>query len=145
MDTSDFMYNPKSYLSKEIILKELAQYSWANTATIDDQDCTVDGIKVRLPKCVIYFSEGFESDMSAYIADSTTEDIKYWPIFELTNLQKNKKDSKEAELIILINDISPFASKKKVINGVKDICTTINSYLLQFIDGDFSLVKTNGG
>jgi len=37
--------------------------------------------------------------------------------------------------------VSPFASLDKVANGIKDILTTIDVYLLPFINGDFSLAE----
>ena len=41
----------------------LDEYEWNSPYEIRDEDCTVDGIEVRFPKCTLLFEEGFESEI----------------------------------------------------------------------------------
>jgi hypothetical protein len=137
------MYNPPTYLTSETLNQILAEFSWPSAFEIREEDCTVDGIKVRFPKCIVYFREGFESDISFYLANPILKDIKYWSSFDLIHYVyepaiRNTPSFKEPALN---NFFSPFASLEKVENGLRDICILIKTYLYPCIDGDYSLIE----
>jgi hypothetical protein len=48
------MYNPQTYLTKEVLSEVLAEFTWPDEYIINEEDCTVDGIKIRFPKCIIF-------------------------------------------------------------------------------------------
>jgi hypothetical protein len=91
---------------------------------------------------VLFFREGFESDMSFYISNPLSRDLKYWSSFEL--IHYIYKPSIKKSLTCLepnIKIIEPFASLAKVQDGVRNICILIQFYLKDCIKGDFSLIE----
>ena len=116
----------------------LENYNWADSYIIREEDCTVDGIKVRFPKCILFFREGFESDMSLYLGNPLSDEVKFWSSFELINsvFAQKKKNNKPQYL----DNSFPFASKEKVKLGLTNLCIATQYYLKSCISGDFSWV-----
>ncbi len=138
------MYNPETFLTKELLIEVLENYNWDENYTIHEDDCTVDGIKVRFPKCILYFREGFESEMSLYLANPLLDKPKYWSSFDLITyvfapIYKKIKDFKEPKYI---DDPDSFASESKVIIGINNLCIAAQTYLKSCISGDFSWTDT---
>lgn len=136
------MYNPKKFLTKEILIEVLECYKWKENYEISEGDCSVDGIKVRFPKCILFFREGFESDMSLYLGDPYLRSIKYWSSFELINyvfvpeLKVKGKPSKPKYL----EGLFPFSSSEKVKFELNNLCIAIQYYLQDCLSGDFSWI-----
>ena len=103
--------------------------------------CTsTDGVKVRLEKSILYFSEGFESDMSFYLSSSDPENKKYWSHSELLYYIFRPRYSEREDLCNrkLKSKNLIFASEEKVRSELYDLCVLIEFYLLDCINGDFT-------
>lgn len=143
------MYYPETFLTKNLLLEVLNNYEWSEEYSIDDKDCSVDGIKVRFPRCILYFKEGFESEISLYIGNPLELTIRYWSLFELINnvfkpFLNSMNDLKEPNYL---EGFYPFASREKVILELNNLCIASKFYLEACLTGDFHLVdnyqKTN--
>lgn len=137
------MYNPPTYLTKKLLVEVLDNYDWNEEFIIDDKDCSIDGIKVRFPKCILYFKEGFESEMSLYIGNPLETKTKYWSSIELINnvfkpLFSSENNSSEPNYL---DGFYPFASREKVILELHNLCIAVKFYLESCLCGDFHLVE----
>jgi len=134
------MYNPETFLTKELLVKVLDNYKWKDNYVIRKEDCTIDGIKVRFPKCILFFREGFESDISLFIGNPLVKNIKYWSSFELiNNVFKTKEEFRKLEYL---DEFHPFASKEKVQLELHNLCIATKFYLQRCLSGDFKSVES---
>lgn len=129
-------YNPPTFLTEELLNEELEKFKWSEKYSID---WASNGLMVVFPKCKVYFQEGFESNMSASIFDLTFKK-KYWEIYDLVNyvyepIKQNENSFVEPEYH---HRMDGFASEEKVRCGIEDLCLTIQTYLMDCINGDFS-------
>jgi hypothetical protein len=134
------MYNPPTFLTPEVLAEVLAELPWPAPYTLEDD--RPDGIEVRLPRCHLYVTEGFESEM----------ELKFLP--ESTGLDRSVsvRDAlgalyKDPERILppcpkLIDYFSPGASLDKVKNQLRDLCTLLFTYFRPSLEGDFEWVPT---
>ena len=141
------MYNPPNFLTKEVLLEILQEFHWNSPFDIREEDITIDGIRVRFPKSILYFCEGFESDMSVYLLDTSLESNNYISSFELINYiyAPEVECSKFFVPPKLNNYFSPMASLEKVKFELRDICILLQCYLMPCIDGDFTLLNEYKG
>jgi hypothetical protein len=103
----------------------------------------VDGILVRFPACIVFFREGFESEMDFYLADPASSQDNYWSSFDLIYYVYRPALATDPlfKEPVLINLFSPHASLEKVENGIRDLCRLIQAFLLPCIQGDFRLIE----
>jgi hypothetical protein len=132
------MYNPPTFLSADVLSEVLAEFSWPAPYTLDDD--LPDGIEVRLPRCHLYVSEGFESHMSVkFMADSTGLDRNVAVIDVLVALRADPNRVLPADPP-LIKYFSPGASLDKVKNEIRDELTLVFTFCRPSLDGDFDWV-----
>ena len=63
------MYNPPRFLTPDVLADVFAEFSWPAPYTLEED---FDGIEVCFPRCHLYVTEGFESDMSLkFLPEST--------------------------------------------------------------------------
>jgi hypothetical protein len=141
------MYNPPKFLTKKLLLEVLSEFDWTESYKIQDEDITVDGIKVRFPKCELYFCEGFESDMDVYLLDSSSKENDYKALFDLVYyVYRPKIESDSSFVSPKLNEyFSPCASLEKVKFELRDICILLQCYLMPCIKGDFTLLNEYKG
>lgn len=137
------MYSPPNFLTRMNLEEILNEFKWPEAYVIGDDSCTADGIEVSFPKCTIYFREGFESEMSLYFSHIETKTNYNLTLFDAIYyvFEKEAKRDLNFKEPKLIEYFSPQASLEKVKNGVRDICTLLQAYLLPCIEGDFSWVE----
>jgi len=137
------MYNPPTFLTKEILIQVLNVFEWPASYEIHEEDCSIDGIEVKFPKCTLYFEEGFESEMRLSLANPLSVKNKYWTAFDLIHyiyapICENSPNFQKPNYR---NYFSAYATKEKVIFGLMDLCLSLQTYLLPCIKGDFSLAN----
>ena len=134
------MYNPPTFLTMQVLSDILDEFEWSELYTIKEEDWTIDGIKVRFSKCILYFREGFESNMSVYISKSDGK--KYWSSFELIHYIFAPVIEQEQTFkpLVLHKFFSPAASLEKVQFELRDLCIIVQTYLMDCLKGNFSLV-----
>jgi hypothetical protein len=60
------MYMPPRFLTVDVLAGVLAERSWPAPYTLEDD--LPDGIEIVLPRCTLFASEGFESEMTIRFA-----------------------------------------------------------------------------
>jgi|GEM_PF-3020444 len=134
------MYNPPTFLTPELVTEVLSERTWPAPFTLDDD--RPDGIEVRLPRCHLYISEGFESDMSLrFLADSTGLD-RTVSVGEALFALRNDPSRTLPPDPPLINMFAPGASEEKVRNELRDQLTLLFTFFRSSIDGDFDWIPS---
>lgn len=126
------MYDPPHFLTPAVLAEVLAERAWPGPYHLDD--LLPDGIAVVLPKCKLFFEEGFESDMSVWFdADQVGVD-------EPVSLRDIMISRGGIETPGLVSKCSPQASLDKVKDGVRDLCTILFTHFRSSLDGNFTWV-----
>jgi len=134
------MYSPPTFLTPEVLAEVLAEFPWPAPYTLEDD--RPDGIEVRLPRCHLYVTEGFESNMELkFLPESTGLDHSVPVADALAALREDPARSLPPRPT-LIDFFSPHASLDKVKNEVRDLCTLLFTYFRSSLDGDFEWVAT---
>lgn len=131
------MYNPPEFLTPEVLAEVLAEFTWPAPYTIHR---LLDGIEVRLPRCRLYATEGFESDMDlAFLPESTGLDdiVSVGDALRVLSGDPDRVLPHEPELI---NFRGTHASLEKVKNELRDWFTLLFTYFRPSLEGDFSWV-----
>jgi hypothetical protein len=132
------MYNPPTFLTPEVLAEVLAEFPWPAPYTLEED--LPDGIEIRLPRCHLYVSEGFESDMDlSFLPESTGLDHLVSVGSALRALSEDP-DRTLPPPPKLIDYFSPGASLDKVKNELRDLCTLLFTYFRPSLDGDFDWV-----
>jgi hypothetical protein len=135
-------YHPKKYMTVEVLSELLKEYEWPAPYTLEGD--LPYGIVMRFPFGHLYFSEGFESDMTLeFLTEATKTDYSLALGHALSILVPDSQRDGNKQPIIpgLIDDESPDASLEKVQNGIKDLCVIALRHLRPCILGDFSWVE----
>lgn len=131
------MYNPPTFLAPEVLAEVLGKFSWPEPYTIEDD--RPDGIEVCLPRCRLYFSEGFESDMDMlFLAESTGLDRPVSVTAALVAMRKASACSLPP--VPGLGPHMPHASLNKVKSGLDDLCTLLFTYFRPSLEGRFDWV-----
>ena len=134
------MYEPKRYLTMQLVSEVLSEFEWPADFTLEDR--LPEGIVMVFARCTPIFSEGFESEMMLKFSPGDTG-LK--ETVTLRHAVMALKTVHERESLppapALINDPSPFASLDKVKNGIRDLSTLVLTYLRPSLLGDFSWVE----
>ena len=134
------MYNPPTFLTPEVLAEVLAEFPWPAPYTLEDD--RPDGIEVRLPRCHLYVTEGFESNMELkFLPESTDLDHSVSVADALAALREDPECALPPRPQ-LIDFFSPHASLDKVKNEVRDLCTLLFTYFRSSLEGDFSWVAS---
>ena len=135
------MYDPPTFLTKEFLLNLFDKYTWSENIEISDLDVALSGIQVNFPQCMLYFKEGFESNMSLSVFDRSRPG-KHWSSFELIHYIFDPLRSRDPEFNKpnYHGFSGAFASENKVRNGLEDLCMDVQVYLIECVKGDFSIV-----
>jgi hypothetical protein len=132
------MYNPPHFLTLEVLAEILAERSWPASYTVEDD--LPDGIDIVLPRCHLFVSEGFESEMTLkFTAESTRLDRHVSVVEALVALRADPANELPPSPT-LINYFSPAASLDKVKNGLRDQLTLLFTYFSSSLVGDFAWV-----
>ncbi|MBP9106491.1 MAG: hypothetical protein KBF56_07035 [Gemmatimonadaceae bacterium] len=116
-------------LTRAVLTEVLAERAWPGPLRLDDY--LPDGIAMVLPKCTLFFEEGFESDMSVWFdADQVGLD-------EPVSLRDIMISRGGIETPGLVRRFSPRASLDKVKDEVRDLCTILFTHFRSSLDGDF--------
>jgi hypothetical protein len=133
------MYDPTKYLTPAVLAKVMAEFSWPAPYTIKPD---FDGIEVDLPRCHLYVTEGFESEMDlAFLPESTGLDemVSIGDVLRVLSADPHCALPPEPKLI---NFFGPGASLEKVKNGLHDLFTLLFTYFRSSLEGDFDWTKT---
>ena len=134
------MYNPPTFLTPEVLADVISEFPWPAPFTLDDD--RPDGIEIRLPRCHLYVTEGFESNMELkFLPESTGLDHTVTVAAALAALRKDP-DRTLPPRPKLIDFFSPQASLDKVKNEVRDLCTLLFTYFQPSLEGDFGWVAS---
>lgn len=132
------MYSPPTFLTPEVLVEVLAEFLWPAPYTLEDD--RPDGIEVRLPRCHLYVTEGFESNMDLKFLPSTTGLNRSVSVADA--LEALRKDP--ARILLprprLLGYFSPQASVDKVKNELLDLCALPFTYFLSSLQGDFDWI-----
>ena len=131
------MYDPPKFLTPEVLAEVLAEFPWPAPYTLK---ADFDGIEVRLPRCHLYVTEGFESEMDlAFLPECTRLDDMVSVGDALRALEADPDQALPSEPK-LINFFGPEASLEKVQNNLRDLLTLLFTYFRPSLEGDFSWV-----
>ena len=131
------MYNPPRFLTPAVLGEVLAEFPWPAPYTVT---ADFDGIEVRLPRCHLYVTEGFESDMDlAFLPECTGLDdmVSVGDALRALRADPDRPLPPEPKLI---NYFSPNASLDKVKNELRDLFTLIFTYFRASLEGSFDWV-----
>jgi hypothetical protein len=134
------MYNPPTFLTPEVLSEVLSEFSWPAPYTLADD--RPDGIEIRLPRCHLYVTEGFESNMELkFLPESTGLDrsVSVGSALRALRADPNRTLPPPPKLI---DYFSPGASLDKVKNELRDLFTLLFTYFRSSLDGDFEWVAT---
>jgi hypothetical protein len=121
-----------------VLSEVLAEFSWPAGYVLDDD--RPDGIEIRLPRCHLYVSEGFESDMQLKsLPESTGLDRSVSIADALAALRKDPQRAFPARPKLL-DFFSPQASLDKVKNELRDLFTLLFTYFHPSLSGDFEWI-----
>ena len=131
------MYNPPKYLTPAVLTEVMAEFPWPAPYTLK---ADFDGIEVDLPRCHLYVTEGFESEMDlAFLPERTGLD-EMVSIGDALRVLTNDPSRTLPPEPKLINFFGPEASLEKVKNQLRDLFTLLFTYFKPAIDGDFGWV-----
>jgi hypothetical protein len=131
------MYDPPKFLTSAVLADVLAEFTWPAPHTLK---VDFDGIEVNLPRCHLYVTEGFESEMNlAFLPDSTGLDemVSVGDALRVLAADPDRPLPPEPKLI---NFFGPEASLEKVQNNLRDLLTLLFTYFRTSLEGDFSWV-----
>jgi hypothetical protein len=131
------MYDPPKFLTPAVLAEVLAEFPWPASYALKPD---FDGIEVTLPRCHIYVTEGFESEMDlAFLPESTGLDdvVSVGDALRVLSTDPNVALPPEPKLI---NFFGPEASLEKVQNDLRDLFTLMFTYFRQSLEGDFGWV-----
>lgn len=135
------MYEPKKYLTMQVASEVLAEFEWPERYVLEDW--SPDGIAMVFPKCILIFSEGFESDMDLVFS---AEDTGLDEMLTLTDALLAIKSTSDPVSLPpappLIREHIPHASLEKVKIGIRNLSMLILTYLPSCMLGDFRWVET---
>jgi hypothetical protein len=127
------MYNPPRFLTPEVLDSVMRDFPWPASYTLKPD---ADGIEIRLPRCGLYVTEGFESDMDlSFLPDSTGLDdlVSIGDAIRALEADGTRELPPEP---ILINFFGPTPSLEKVKSDVHDLLTLLFTYLHPSLDGN---------
>lgn len=128
------MYNPPTFLTKEVLAEVLAEFSWPAPYTLHHG---LDGIEVWLPRCHLCVMEGFESDMDlAFLSESTGLESMV-SVGDALRVLETDPDRVMPPEPKLIDFFGGYASLDKVKNEVRDLLTLLFTYFRPSLEGDF--------
>jgi hypothetical protein len=133
------MYDPPKYLTPAVLAEVMAQFPWPASYTLK---ADFDGIEVALPRCHLYVTEGFESDMDLAFLPETTgldEMVSVGDVLRVLSADPSRTPLPEPKLI---NFFGPEASLEKVKNDLHDLFTLLFTYFRPSLEGDFGWTKT---
>lgn len=134
------MYSPPTFLTPEVLAEVLAEFPWPEPYKLEDD--RPDGIEICLPRCHLYVTEGFESNMSLkFLPESTGLDRSVSVADALAALRKDPERTLPPRPR-LIDYFSPQASLDKVKNELRDLLTLLFTYFQPSLSGDFDWVAT---
>ena len=131
------MYDPPKYLTPVVLAEVMAEFSWPAPYTLKPD---FDGIEVDLPRCHLYVTEGFESEMDlAFLPESTELDqmVSVGEVLRVLSADPRCALPPEPKLI---NFFGPEASLEKVQNNLSDLFTLLFTYFRTSLEGDFNWV-----
>lgn len=135
------MLERSTYLTLQIIQKITAEFEWPENYTFEDE--LPDGIAMAFKSREIFFSEGFESEMSLQFFPEI-DGVEY-PLnlgHALKVLMPKDEYEGKTNRLNLSNDMSE-PSQNKVENGVRDICKLVQAYMFPYLfEGDDSWIDT---
>ncbi len=132
------MYNPPKFLTPAVLSEVLAERTWPSPYKLVED---FDGIEIRLPRCRLYVSEGFESEMDlSFLPESTGLD-ELLPIGDVLRALSADPGRELPPEPPLIDFFSPGASLEKVTNQLRDLITLLFTYVPQALTGDFAWVE----
>lgn len=133
------MYDPPKYLTPAVLAEVMAEFPWPAPYTLK---ADYDGIEVALPRCHLYVTEGFESDLDlAFLPESTGlgEMVSISDVLRVLSADPRGVLPPEPKLI---NFFGPGASLEKVKNGLHDLFTLLFTYFRPSLEGDFDWIET---
>ncbi len=132
------MYSPPTFLTPEVLAEVLAEFSWPAPYALEDD--RPDGIEVRLPRCLLYVTEGFESNMDLKFLPESTGLDRSVPIANALAALRKDPGRPLPPRPKLLNYFSPHASLDKVKNELRDLCALLFTYFRPSLDGEFDWV-----
>jgi hypothetical protein len=133
------MYSPPTFLTPEVLLQVLAEFFWPGPYTVEDD--RPDGIEVRLPRCHLYVTEGFESNMELKFLPATTGLSRSVSVAEALDALRKDPARTLPPRPKLLDYFSPHASLDKVKNELRDLCTLLFTYFRPSLVGDFDWIE----
>ena len=134
------MYNPPTFLTPEVLAEVLAEFPWPAPYTLEDD--RPDGIEVRLPRCHLYVTEGFESNMELKFLPESTGLDRSVSVGDALGALREDPNRVLLPRPKLIDYFSPGASLDKVKNELRDLFTLLFTYFRSSLEGDFEWVAT---
>jgi hypothetical protein len=129
------MYSPPTFLTVELLKKILDEYKWPGPYTLEDE--LPAGISMLLPKCELFFREGFESDMNV-VFPTVANELDY--SVDLTEVLLALRSQGALPDVPTPKPVGPpiaGASLQKVENELRDVCNLLQAYLQPTLEGDF--------
>jgi hypothetical protein len=96
---------------------------------------------VRLPRCHLYVTEGFESNMELKFLPATTGLSRSVSVAEALDALRKDPSRALPPRPKLLDYFSPYASLDKVKNELRDLCTLLFTYFRPSLVGDFDWIE----
>jgi hypothetical protein len=133
------MYDPPKFLTMEVLAAIAAEFEWPAPYTLEDD--LPDGILMRFPASNLYFTEGFESEMSLkFLTEDTGADETLTLGDAFRAIQSDPARFGSPPEPALDETHLPTASLAKVQLGLRNLCKLVLTYFRPCLLGDFSWV-----
>jgi hypothetical protein len=132
------MYDPPKFLTPEVLAEVLAEFPWPAPCTLKADF----GIEVRLPRCHLYVTEGFESDMDLVLLPESTGLDDMVSVGDALRALEANPDRALPPGPKRISFFGPEASLEKVQNNVRVLLTLLFTYFRPSLEGDFGWIAT---
>jgi len=132
------MYDPPHFLTPEVLADVLAERTWPAAYVLEDD--RPDGIDILLPRCHLYVSEGFESEMTLDFGSDSTGLSRYVSVGEALLALREDPGRTLPPPPVLANYFSPAASLAKVQHQLRDQLALLFTYFQPSLVGDFDWV-----
>jgi len=133
------MYSPPTFLTPGVLVEVLNEFPWPAPYTLEDD--RPDGIEVRLPRCHLYVTEGFESNMDLKFLPATTSLSRSVSVADALDALRRDPARTLPPRPTLLDYFSPQASLDKVKNEIRDLCTLLFAYFRPSLEGDFDWIS----
>jgi hypothetical protein len=130
-------YGKKYFLTEEMLRNLFAEFAWPVAYTVQQVHM---GVNVEFDKCRLFFSEGWEGNISLSIFPDKNEQEAYSLTAALMIISPEDKPTGWLLPLGLSDYPSDVPSEERTLHNTRNVCAEVHHYLLPSLQGDFSWV-----